>query len=89
MVHIPVNEFKNEISETLNRVEKTGERVLIQNEGKDVAALVSMKELKILEELEQIEDALDAKDALKVLRKMKSGKSKLISWDDAKKDLGI
>jgi prevent-host-death family protein len=89
MVHIPVSEFKNEISETLNRVVYTGERVLLQRHGKDVVALVSMKELKVLEDIEQLEDEIDLKEALKALKDIKSGKDKVVSWDDVKKDFGL
>ncbi len=89
MVHIPVSEFKNEISETLNRVVYAGERVLLQRHGKDVAALVSIKELKILEEIEEIEDQIDLKEALKVLQKIKSGKTGIIPLEEAKKELGL
>jgi prevent-host-death family protein len=89
MYHIPVSDFKNEIAETLNRVAYSGERVLLQRHGKDVAALVSMKELHILEDLERIEDEQDEKEAAIVLNSIKSGKSKAIPWEDAKKELGI
>jgi len=89
MVHIPVSSFKNEIAETLNRVAYAGERVLLQRHGKDVAALVSMKELAVLEELEKMEEEQDIKNALKVLKRIKDGKSSTVVWDDAKKELGI
>lgn len=89
MVHIPVSEFKNEISETLNRVVYAGERVLLQRHGKDVAALVSMRELQVLEDIEQIEDEIDLKEAIIALRDLKSGKDKVVSWDDVKKDFKV
>lgn len=89
MLHIPVSEFKNEIAETLNRVSYAGERVLLQRHGKDVAALVSLKELKILEEIEAKEDEIDLREAKKVLQKIKSGETSTISWDGAKKELGL
>lgn len=89
MVHIPVSEFKNEISETLNRVVYAGERVLLQRHGKDVAALVSMEEFKILEEIEELEDQIDLKEALSVLQKIKSGKTDAVSLEEAKKELGL
>ena len=89
MVHIPVSEFKNEISETLNRVVYAGERVLLQRHGKDVAALVSLKELKILEEIEAKEDEIDLREAQKALEEIKSGKDTVVSWDDAKKEFGL
>lgn len=89
MVHIPVSEFKNEISETLNRVVYAGERVLLQRHGKDVAALVSMRELQVLEDIEQMEDEIDLKEALIALKDLKSGKDKVVSWNDVKKDFAI
>lgn len=89
MVHIPVSEFKNEIAETLNRVAYAGERVLLQRHGKNVAALVSIKELEILEDIEQMEDEIDLKKALKALKDIKSGKDKVVAWDDVKKEFGL
>lgn len=89
MVHIPVREFKNEISETLNRVVYTGERVLLQRHGKDVVALVSMKELHVLENIERMEDEIDLKEAHKALKEIKSGKDKIVVWNDVKKDFGV
>lgn len=89
MLHLPVSEFKNEIAETLNRVMYAGERVLLQRHGKDVAALVSMKELRILDEIEAIEDEQDIVEAAKIIRRIKSGEGTVVSWDDAKKELGI
>lgn len=89
MVHIPVSEFKNEISETINRVVYAGERVLLQRHGKDVAALVSMEELKILEEIEELEDQIDLKEALSVLKKIKSGQIDVVTIEEAKKELGL
>ena len=89
MVHLPVSEFKNEISETLNRVVYAGERVLLQRHGKDIAALISMKELDILEKIEEMEDEMDLKEALKALKDIKSGKDKVVAWDDVKKEFGL
>ena len=89
MIHIPVSEFKNEIAETVNRVVYAGERVLLQRHGKDVAALVSMKELRVLEEIEQMEDEIDVQEALKAIKEIKSGKDKVVAWDGVKKDFGL
>jgi prevent-host-death family protein len=89
MIHLPVSEFKNEIAETLNRVVYAGERIFLQRHGKDVAVLVSMKDLKILEEIEEMEDETDLKEALKILKKIKSGETDVVSWNDAKTELGM
>ena len=88
-MHIPVSDFKNEIAETLNRVIYAGERVLLQRHWKDVAALISMEDLKILEEILRLEDEQDAKEAIKILHRIKSGEGEVVSWDDAKKELGL
>jgi prevent-host-death family protein len=89
MIHIPVSEFKNEIAETLNRVAYTGERVFLQRHGKDVAALVSMKEVELLDEIEQIEDEIDLREALKALKELKSGSDRTVAWDDVKREFGL
>jgi antitoxin Phd len=89
MVHLPVSEFKNEIAETLNRVVYAGERIVLQRHGKDVAAVVSIKELQILDEIERQEDEIDHKEALRTLKELKVGKDKIIAWDDVKKDFGL
>lgn len=89
MIHIPVSEFKNEIADTLNRVVYAGERVLLQRHGKDVVALVSMRELEVLQKIDDLEDEIDLKEALKVLQKLKSGQTELVSLEDAKKELGL
>jgi prevent-host-death family protein len=89
MVHMPVSEFKNEIAETLNRVVYAGERVSLQRHGKDVAALVSMKDMEFLEELERLEDEQDVKDAINALKEIKSGKDKVVPWDEVKKKFGL
>jgi prevent-host-death family protein len=89
MVHLPVSEFKNEIAETLNRVVYAGERIVLQRHGKDVAAVVSIKELQILDEIERREDEIDHKEALRTLKELKVGKDKIIAWDDVKKDFGL
>lgn len=89
MIHIPVSEFKNEIAETLNRVMYAGERVLLQRHGKDVVAIISVKELELLERIEQFEDEQDIKEALKTLKKIKSGETDVVPWDEAKKELHL
>ena len=89
MHHIPVSDFKNKIAEVVNRVAYAGERVLLQRHGKDVAALVSMKELKVLEEIERMEDEIDLKEARKALNEIKSGKEKVVPWDRNRKNFGL
>jgi predicted DNA-binding protein len=62
---------------------------LLQRHGKDVVALVSMKELKIVEKIDEMEDKVDLKEALKILQKIKSGQTDTISLEEAKQELGL
>ncbi|MCL2688369.1 MAG: type II toxin-antitoxin system Phd/YefM family antitoxin [Chitinispirillia bacterium] len=88
--HIPVSEFKNEISETLNRVAYSGDSIALQRHGKDVAVIISVKKYELLEHiLERMEDEEDIKDALKAREEIKSGKDKVIKWDDVKGEFGF
>ena len=87
MLHIPVSEFKNGISETINRVAYGGESVLLQRHGKDVVALVSLEQLRLLEEIERREEQDDTKAALGALEQLGNGKDELIPWSEAKAQL--
>ncbi|MGH9443133.1 MAG: type II toxin-antitoxin system Phd/YefM family antitoxin [Thermoanaerobaculia bacterium] len=65
---------------TLDQVLKGGERVIIQDQGNDVAALVSIDDLRLIE---QEEDRLDNQAAESVLREPGPN----VSWEQIKKRL--
>ncbi len=69
-------------AEAINRVVYGGERTIIRRHGKDVAAVVPMKDLKALEALE---DRLDLEEARKIMKKP----GRLIAWKKIKADLGL
>jgi len=71
---------RTDLSECINRVTYTGERVVLQRHHKDAAALVSMHDLKVLE---LVEDLLDGQAALEVLAASHGS----IPWEAAKKSL--
>ena len=48
-----------------------------------------MKGLALLEEIEAMEDEIDLNQALKALQEIKSGKDKVVAWDDVKKEFGF
>jgi len=80
------SEVRNDFSGTLARVAKRRNRIVLQEHGKDVAVLVPMEDLKLLEELE---DKLDVLDALRAEAEAAANGEKPISWNQAKKDLGL
>ena len=57
MSRIPASAVRDSFSETLDRVAYKGERIVLERQGKAVAALVSVKDLELLESLEGRLDA--------------------------------
>ena len=68
-MEVSISNIRDNLSDALNRVAYSGERIVLMRRGKGVAALVSMDELRLLEELE---DQADLRAALKA-RKEKGG----------------
>ena len=61
---LSVTEARGQLTELTGRVRFAGERILLKEHGKTVAALVSPSDVKALEALEDRLDLLDALDAL-------------------------
>jgi prevent-host-death family protein len=61
VVAIPLSKARAELGDVVNRVSHGGERVLINRNGKTVAAVVSVEDLVLIRRLE---DAADLKAAL-------------------------
>lgn len=76
------SEARAAFAEAVNRVVYGGERTIIRRHGKDVAAVVPMKDLQTLEALE---DRLDLKEARQIMKKP----GRLIPWEKIKSDLGL
>jgi prevent-host-death family protein len=86
-MNLNINKGDAQLAETVRRVSHGGERIVLNRNGKGVAALVPIEDLKFLEFIEELEDAADAKAAKKALADIKSGKTKLIPWEKVKADL--
>ncbi|MCK4624254.1 MAG: type II toxin-antitoxin system Phd/YefM family antitoxin [Phycisphaerae bacterium] len=86
MGKVAAREFRNEVSDVLNRVAYGGERIVITRRGKGVAVLVSVEDAEALEELE---NRLDIKQARKVLADADRKGEKPVPWKQAKKALGL
>ncbi len=59
MTTIALKKAQTELADTIKRVQETGERIALEQDGREVAALVSIEDLRFLEELEERQD-LDA-----------------------------
>ena len=64
MTKIGVSDARDHLSEVVDRVRYTHERVVLTKRGKDVGAIVSIEDLKLLE---MLEDQLDIDMARKAL----------------------
>ena len=84
MTSMPITAARDDLSEVVNRVAYSKERICLTRHGKDVACVVSVEEAKLLD---LIEERLDLADALEALREMQEHGS--VSWGDLKAELGV
>ncbi len=75
---------RDSLSDTLNRVSYSKERIVIRRHGKDLAALVPIEDLMFLEALEDRTDLEEARAAL-----AEADEKGTIPWEKVKQDLGI
>jgi prevent-host-death family protein len=84
---ITASEARDEFAEVINRVAYGGERVVIRRREKELAAVIPLEDLRLLERLiEQEEDRIDAEEARKALA---DPGNEAVSWEEAKKELGL
>ncbi len=82
MTRLTASQLREDMATAINKVAFGGERIVLQRNNKDVAALVPMEDLTLLRELE---DRVDLAEIKKALNEPGSN----IPWDDIKKELGI
>jgi PHD/YefM family antitoxin component YafN of YafNO toxin-antitoxin module len=80
--HIDIN--YDSIESVIDKIAIEKERIILQKEGKSVAALVPIEELEILQELDDLEDQLDIKAAAEAMKE-----PGIVSWEDFKLQLGL
>jgi prevent-host-death family protein len=84
MTSMPISAARDDLSEVVNRVAYSKERICLTRHGKDVACVVSVEEARLLDLIEERLDISDALEALKELREQGP-----VSWDDLKAELGV
>jgi antitoxin Phd len=82
MTHLTASQLREDLASAINKVAFGGERIILRRNNKDVAALISMKDLSLLHALE---DKLDLEEMKRALEE--PGEN--IPWDEVKKELGI
>lgn len=81
MTRLTTTEARNQFSDAINRVSYGGERIVLDRNGKGVAALISIEDLKLLEMLEDRADIEAAREAL--------ADKETVTWEDLKKELEL
>jgi prevent-host-death family protein len=81
MKTLEASQLRQGISDALNTVAYTGDRIRIRRHGKVVAVLVSVDDAALLDALEDRLDVVAAKKALK--------EEGSVPWAEVKKRLGI
>jgi PHD/YefM family antitoxin component YafN of YafNO toxin-antitoxin module len=82
MTRLTASQLREDLASALNKVAFGGERIVLQRNKKDVAALVSMEDLSLLRALE---DKLDLEEMKKAVDEPGAN----IPWEDVKKELGV
>jgi prevent-host-death family protein len=81
MKTLEASQLRQEISDALNTVAYSGQRIAINRHGKRVAVLIPVDDLALLEAME---DRIDLALAKKALKEKGS-----IPWSRVKKELGL
>ena len=84
MTRIPATTARQSFSEVVNRASYGGQRFALMRNGKIAAGIVSAADLQLLESLE---DLTDVRDAERIRAAIKSGREKVMPWDEVKKGL--
>jgi prevent-host-death family protein len=79
---INAKQVRKELSETLNKVKYTHDRISITKYGKPVAALIPIEDLEFLEEIEEELDRRAIDEAL-----AEQGDDPYIPWEQVKREL--
>ena len=82
MTRLTASQLREDLATAINKVAFGGERIVLQRNNKDVAALVPMEDLSVLRKLE---DRADLAEIMKALEEPGSN----VPWEDIKRELKI
>lgn len=86
MTTIAVKKEQTELAEALRRVRTEGDRVVLEQDGEPVAAVVSVEDLRFLE---QLEDRADLEAYRVAMEEWERDGRKTIPWEQVRADLGL
>src|SRR5437899_11337201 len=84
MDYVSTSEARKSFAEIINKVAYGKEPVIIGRRGKELAAVIPMRDLRLLERLiEEGEDRLDVAEASRI----EAEEPESIAWDEVRRDL--
>lgn len=87
VTHLDLTSAHLDLVDTLKQV-AVGKPIILHQHGKEVAALISIKDLHLLERLiEEEEDRIDIVESEKILAEVKEQGT--VPWEDIKAKLGL
>ncbi|MHB8763181.1 MAG: type II toxin-antitoxin system Phd/YefM family antitoxin [Deferrisomatales bacterium] len=86
MTTIAVRKEQTELAEALRRLRTEGDRVVLEQDGEPVAAVVSVEDLRFLE---QLEDRADLEAYRAAMEEWERDGRKTIPWEQVRDDLGL
>jgi len=82
-----LTDYYKSLTETLHYLEK-GSPVILSQDGKEVAAIISIEDLRLLERLiEAEEDRIDSSEAKEILAEVKEQGT--VSWESLKASVDL
>ncbi|MBW6503869.1 prevent-host-death family protein [bacterium] len=85
MPRMTMTAARRELPEAVNKlVYGNGEPIVLSRRGKDLAAIVPMRDLKLMKLIRKMEDRVDLAKAKKAEKEKGT-----ISWEKLKKELGL
>lgn len=88
IARLTTDEAKDHLDSIIKRVALGEERIILSQDGKDVAAVISIEEFCLLERLiRELEDKIDLEDAQKILAQTKP--EEYVSYKEFRKELQI
>lgn len=81
MIRLSTSEARKQFADALNRVAYGSDRIVLERNGKDVAALISIEDLELLQLLEDRIDVEAAREAL--------AEGETVRWEDFKREQGL
>jgi PHD/YefM family antitoxin component YafN of YafNO toxin-antitoxin module len=76
--------FQSALRLAIDEIDSEGEPVVLHQNGKTIAALVSAEDLEILQELEELENRFYFEKAEEAMKEPED-----IAWEDIKAELGL